>query len=263
MKLLILFSCFTLTSIAFAGKNRPAAYKELIDYVIQAPDQGETNTCLFQGTTGVMEILLNKKYGLKNQRPGDRFDLAEQFLMWERPWRESKSFFENALLKFNWGNAIHASHLPFEARRADGSVNNSVWNYPSGYEDLPRMKPTGVKTERLFMKGNRWSTYVVTEADIESVKQALWTTKSPILLNYNDEGYWHVVVIVGYDDNAEGACYDTPQEECEGDIGAFYIRDSFGVSIEVRDYDWFRVKANAAFTTQEVSLSSLDTSVQK
>jgi hypothetical protein len=251
-----------MSSQVWAQKTRPRAYTELIDYVIQAPDQGDTNTCLFQATTGVMEILLNKKHGLKNQRPGDRYDLAEQFLIWQKPWRVKKSMFENPLLRFNWGEGIHHSHLPFNARTTQGQINQRVWSYPPGYEDLPRTKVTGVETETLFIRGNRWSMNVITDKEVELVKETLWRTKNPVLINYNDEGYWHVVVIVGYDDDVEGNCYDTEPEECAGDIGSFYVRDSFGVPIEVRDYDWFRVKTNAAFSIKEVSLASLKEQVQ-
>ena len=82
------------------------------------------------------------------------------------------------------------------------------------------------------------------------IKDALWKYKSPVLINYNDEDYWHVILIVGYDDRIPGACYDTDPKECEGDIGSFYVRDSFGVRVELRDYDWFRVKGNAAFVVK-------------
>jgi hypothetical protein len=255
--LFISIFAFTFSQSLWASKNRPRAYTELIDYVIQAPDQGDTNTCLFHATTGVMEILLNKKFGLKNQRPGDRFDLSELFLMWQKSWTVSKTMFENPLLKFNWGEGIHSSNLPFDARTSTGNPNQQVWRYPPGFPTLPRIGVTGVQTERLFLKGNRWSTYVLTDKDVELIKETLWKTKNPILVNYNDEGFWHVVSIVGYDDDVEGACYDTDPEECAGDIGSFYVRDSFGVFIEVRDYDWFRVKANAAFAIKEVNLSSL------
>lgn len=241
-----------LTQLTFA---RPERYTELVDYVIQAPDQGETATCLFMGSTGAMEILLNKKHNLRDQRPGDRFDLAEQFLIHQREWTTSKHRFENQLLKFNWGEAVHASHIPFEARLPDGTVNNSVWRRPAGFATLPRIKVPKVETERLFVKGrNRWSTFVLSTQDIETIKQALWKHKTPVLVNYNDEFFWHVITIVGYDDTTQDApCYDTPQVECDKNAqGAFYIRDSFGVPVEIRDTDWFRVKGNAAFVTRLV-----------
>jgi hypothetical protein len=141
--------------------------------------------------------------------------------------------------------------LPFSAYTEQGLPSQQVWRYPPGFQTLPRMKVFKVETERLFMFGNKWSTRVLNNNHVEQIKEALWKHKTPILVNYNDEFYWHVVTIVGYDDNIRGDCYDTPIEECRKDLGAFYVRDSFGVKIEVRDYDWFRVKGNAAFIVRE------------
>ncbi|MBY0517874.1 MAG: hypothetical protein K2P81_13270 [Bacteriovoracaceae bacterium] len=246
----LLFALLISTSV-FA---RPQVYTELLDYVIQAPDQGETATCLFVGSTGAMEILANKKHHLKHQRPGDRFDLAEQFLIWQKDWNEPGHRVETPIRKFNYGEAIHASDLPFVAWNPDGSVNNRVWKYPPGFQTLPRIEVPKIKTEQLFVRGGKWDTYVLKKGDIELIKEALWKYKSPILVNYNDEGFWHVITIIGYDDTLQdAACYDTPQEECEQtQDGALYIRDSFGVPTEARDADWFRVKGNAAFVVRLV-----------
>ena len=86
--------------------------------------------------------------------------------------------------------------------------------------------------------------------DVELIKQTLWNTKSPVLINYNDTNYWHVITIIGYDDSIQDAsCYETlPEDGAKNQEGAFYIRDSFGVPTELRDTDWFRVKGNAAFS---------------
>ena len=58
-----------------------------------------------------------------------------------------------------------------------------------------------------------------------------------------------MILIVGYDDRMPGLCYDTDPKECKG-MGSFYVRDSFGVRVELRDYDWFRLKGNAAFVVK-------------
>lgn len=232
---------------------RPSSYTELLDYVIQAPNQGKTATCIYVGSTGAMEILANKKHGLKNQRPGDRFDLAEQFLIHQKAARAPGHRVEAQVRKFNYGEAIHASYMPFEAWNPDGSVNRSVWNKPPGYAQLPRMEVPQIETLRLMVRGDKWDTYVMKPGDVEAIKQALWKYKSPVLINYNDTNFWHVITIVGYDDSIQdAACYDnTPAAECaKNQEGAFYVRDSFGVPVELRDTDWFRVKANAAFVVK-------------
>ncbi len=81
--------------------------------------------------------------------------------------------------------------------------------------------------------------------DIEAVKAALVTYKSPVIVNYNDDGYWHVVLIVGYDNKVKGQCYEISPEECNK-RGSFYVRDSNGKRFEARAYNWFLYNGNAA-----------------
>lgn len=236
----------TILSLVFSAQAlaRPSSYTELLDYVQEAPDQGDTNTCLFVASTGAIELIANKEAGIKNPQPYGPYDLAESFTI-NAPNTVVKSFFETPVLKYNNGFGIHIKDWSFEAWR--GYANNaSVWNRHPQMSTLPKVNVPQVETIKLFQYGNRWSTYVLNDTHVEQIKEALWTHKSPVIINYNDEDYWHVILIVGYDDNLPGECYDTDPKECEGDIGAFYIRDSFGVKVELRDYDWFRVKGNAA-----------------
>lgn len=238
-----------LVTTQFAGA-RPNHYNELLDYVQEAPDQGEVNTCLFMGNTGAMELLANKKAGIKNPIPHGPYDLSESFLMWASYAPDAKSFFDAPVLRFNNGYGIRAADWPFEAWNSDNLPNYSVWNRHPKMDTLPKVALPKVETIKLFQIGSKWSTYVLDDLHIEMIKNALWKYKSPILINYNDEDYWHVILIVGYDDRIKGSCYDTDPKECEDDIGSFYIRDSFGVKVELRDYDWFRVKGNAAFVVK-------------
>lgn len=227
-----------------AALARPSSYTELLDYVQEAPDQGETNTCLFVASTGAMELIANKVNGIKNPKPYGPYDLAESFVIWA-PNTIKKSFFETPVLKFNRDGGVHIKDWPYEAWSGT-LINNRVWNKHPQYSKLPRISLPEIETIKLFQYGDRWSTHVLNDDHIVQIKEALWNYKSPVIVNYNDEHYWHVILIIGYDDNLPGECYDTDPKECEDDIGAFYIRDSFGVKVELRDYDWFRVKGNAA-----------------
>jgi hypothetical protein len=237
----ITFLFFAFCSYAVA---RPSSYSELLDYVQEAPDQGETNTCLFVASTGAMELLANKANGLKDPKPFGPYDLSESYVIWADD-TVKKSFFETPVLRFNKGYGIHIRDWGYEAWFKNG-INKSVWNKHPQYSKLPKVPLPEIETIKLFEMGNRWSTYILDDNHVEQIKEALWKYKSPVIINYNDEGFWHVILIVGYDDQLPGDCYDTDPKECEGDIGSFYIRDSFGVKVELRDYDWFRVKGNAA-----------------
>jgi C1A family cysteine protease len=238
------FTFFTIFLTSLAVHSRPAAYTELLDYVQEAPDQGETNTCLFVASTGAMELIANKVNGIKHPKPFGPFDLSESFVI-TAPITISKSFIETPVLKFNNGYGIHIKDWIYDAWKGS-NINKSVWQKHPNYSQLPKVALPEIETIKLFQVGNKWSTRVLNDAHVEQIKDALWKYKSPVIVNYNDESYWHVVLIVGYDDNLPGECYDTNPKECEPTIGSFYVRDSFGVKVELRDYDWFRIKGNTA-----------------
>ncbi len=246
MKLMIFLGLF----IPFTSFALPERYTELLDYVQEAPDQGDTKTCLYVASTGAMELIANKKNDVKTPQPFGKYDLAESFLI-QAPKYETagKSFWEIPILKFNRGFGIHISDWPFEPWNGT-DTSDTAWN-PRAWQDLPRVELPKVETERLFIFGNRWSTNVLKPSHIDMIKVALVTNRSPVLINYNDTGYWHVILIVGYDNTLPGTCYQITPEECGDKKGSFYVRDSFGLPIELRDFDWFRVKANAAFVVRE------------
>ena len=195
----------------------PSAYKELLPYIMAAPDQGETNTCLFMASTGAMELLLNRKDGIKNPRPGSKNDLAESFLIWQRDWRDRRApsyhFIEDAVRRFNYGEAVHISQWPFAAKNSDGTDNYSVWDRHPNFPNLPRLSVPQITTELLFAKGKKYATRVLSQEDIKLVKRTLQERRSPVIINYNDDDYWHVVLIVGYDDRGKGKCYEIEKEE--------------------------------------------------
>ena len=229
----------------------PSSYTALVPYVQQAPDQGETGTCLYVASTGAMELLANKKYNVKNPKPYGRFDLAESFLIHAPEFAsdEPKTLWESTVLKFNWGYGVHVKDWSYDAWN-ETYANNGVWNFKE-WDGMKKVPLPKIETVPLFVVGEKWSTYVLEDAHIQQIKEALWKYKSPVLANYNDDGTWHVIVIVGYDDTLPAICYDSPQADCPSKLGAFYVRDSFGLTAEVRNYGWFKAKGNAAFVVKE------------
>jgi len=87
--LLTFILMFLSAAAAFA---RPSSYTELLDYVQEAPDQGDTNTCLYVASTGAMELIANKEAGIKNPQPFGKYDLAESFV-YNAPKTNTKAFF--------------------------------------------------------------------------------------------------------------------------------------------------------------------------
>lgn len=231
---------------------RPLRYTELLPYVQPAPDQGRTGTCLYVGSTGVMELIANKSQGIRHPKPYGKFDLSESYLISaeDYPESEGKWFLEKQVLKFNRGFGIAASVWDFDVWRG-GKPNRSVWD-KKDFSKFPKVKLPEIETIQLFREGDRWSKNVLNDAHVESIKEALWQHRAPVLISYNDNGYWHVISIVGYDDNVPGTCYQIPEAICREDLGSFYVRDSFGLSVELRDYDWFRIRGNGAIVVKEV-----------
>jgi len=245
-------SLFILMMLAFNlnALSAPSRYTDLLDYVQLGPDQGETNTCLFIASTGAMELIANKKNGITNPVPYGPYDLAESYLINAPVHTSGYSFLDTPVLKFNWGFGIHINDWSFEAWN-NSYENQTVWNYRN-WEGMKKVSVPKVETIRLFQYGGKWSENVLDDSHINQIKDALVKYESPVLVNYVDEGYWHVILIVGYDDDIPGQCYDNPESECSATpLGSFYIRDSFGITVEVRDYDWFRAKGNAAFVVKE------------
>lgn len=214
-----------------------------------APNQGETNTCWFMASTGALELLLNKRDKISFPKKGGKNDLAESFLIWQKDYWDHETrtqhFIEEVVIRFNHGEAIQNKYWPFKAFNSDGTDNLAVWNKHPDFNILPRIRVPKLKTTFLFARGKKYATYVLRPEDVTQVKAALIKHRSPVIINYNDDGFWHVVLIVGYDDRKKGECYELETDEC-GKTGAFYVRDSNGKTFEARDYNWFLYRANAA-----------------
>lgn len=224
----------------------PERFTGLNDYVIKAPNQGDTNTCLFVASTGAMEILLNKHLNHRNPKINGATDISERYAI-SAPWsKRPSSWLESAVLKFDSGEAVLQKDMPYTAFTATGDINYSVWNFPANFYTAPRISVPKIDTELLFQVGDRYSRNVLNETHLQRLKQTLLQKHSPILLNNNDTEYWHVVVVVGFDDDLKGHCYELDEQVCEGKKGALYIRDSNGYGLEQRSYEWFYKRANAA-----------------
>jgi hypothetical protein len=154
-----------------------------------------------------------------------------------------------------------------------------VWKTtPQDLAALNVMKLPQVQTRLLFdattEEGGRWTAGVLQEKHIQMIKESLVQFKSPVVVNYNQGNYWHVVVIVGYDDeqvvqdrrveNAlKGKLLPHWRKQIQKSLqsaggqlrrkGVFYVRDSGGCGngrgqpYSIRSYDWFKYLGNAAF----------------
>jgi C1A family cysteine protease len=231
----------------------PLYHKELLPFVQMAPDQGETSTCLFMASTGAMELIANKKHNIRRPVPNGPYDLSEAYAIHGNNHEiAGKYFWEVPVLKFNHGYGIHTSKWPVSAWSGNWE-DQTIWKWQDS-SAMKKVKVPKVETIPLFVIGNKYSTNVLDKSHIQQIKQALVKYDAPVLVNYVDDDYWHVVLIVGYDDRLPGTCYEVEDIDCEKDLGSFFVRDSFGLGVEVRDYDWFRMQGNAAFVVKEAKV---------
>lgn len=251
MKTATLIPFLLITTLACAGEAPtavlPAQYTDLNQYVVTAPNQGDAATCAFMAATGAMEILLAKSKGISNPQIYGPVDLSERYTISAPNSSRSKSWFENYFLKFDSGQAVLQKDMPFNFWTASGDMDYGVWNTPANFQTAPRIPLPKIDTVFLFSVGNKYSRNVLNRSHVEIVKQALVQYQSPILMVGNDEEYWHMLVITGYDDEAtDGDCYELNPAVCFGKKGAFYVRDSFGLGVEKRSYEWFLRRMNSA-----------------
>jgi hypothetical protein len=227
----------------------PSQYTELLNYAVAAPAQGKADSCLYMATTGAVEILANKYFGIKNPAVNSRYDLSERYA-YSGSVSEDKSWMENPVLKFNNGG-IRSEDLPYNSRYfwRGGNSNASKVKLPqfSTYWFL--------KSEEGHRDG-RFSYDVFSQEDFLKIKRMLVQYRSPIVLIHRTAGRnrsygywntWHTLVVIGYDDHAVldekcpliketiahigGTARKKIQEAVDRQggcrsQGAFYIRDS-------------------------------------
>lgn len=117
MKILLFITHLMLSASTIAAPV-PSKYLDLIRYVQKAPDQGETNTCWFMASTGVMELLLNRKHNITRPKPNGPYDLSESFLIYQQNYYDPKDpqehFIEEVIARWNHGSGILHKHWPVE-----------------------------------------------------------------------------------------------------------------------------------------------------
>lgn len=233
----------------------PSKHKSLLPFVQPAPDQGETTTCLFMASTGAMELIANRRNGITNPKKNGPYDLSEPWLIHQREEGIDGGgyFIEYPVHVFNReGGAVLNKDWPFNAWIKKDEIDWSAWQYRDD-SGMKRVKLPKVKTKEVFIAGSKYATGVATMKEVNLVRETLVKYDSPILINYIDDDYWHVILIVGYDDEADGTCYEIEKALCKKTRGAFYVSDSDGLGVQLRDYDWFMSQVNAAAVVMETN----------
>jgi len=197
---------------------------DLLPYIVSSPDQENAGSCLFMSHTGITEVLINK---IQNRTGEQRIDLSERYLMnlskagigsdlignWKTDtiYRLNKTGinFENQDFPYlkGWYKTVNGTRVFAEANE-NGAYYGVRANWVIAIDQAnSRMAINMPKFSRevLFAdpSGNRWNVATAPSDIVNKVKNALETRKSPVLVIYNHTGFWHAVMVTGYNDSVE------------------------------------------------------------
>jgi hypothetical protein len=204
-------------------------FDELVPFVLASPDQGDAGSCLYMSITGIAEWWLAKlNPGVSRSSEGP-LDLSERYVMNMAGIEENETGLENwrtdAIYLFNrggqksvlnsayrftkgWftGTVSDENQVPAEPNAKNATYGedfnwiNQLEKVESGFVDLPEFE-----REVLFEDPakNQWNIGVAPENIVEKVKSALTSRKAPVQVIYNQNGYWHSVFIVGFNDEMD------------------------------------------------------------
>ncbi len=200
------------------------SYNLMNPYVMASPNQLGAGSCLYMAVTGAMEIILNQNLeSLSGVKPEGDTDLSERYLMnVHKKYLGHLSYsltdvvqlfnIENGALRNRdyrftkgWYKKINGSSVPANPN-SSGATYGVSYNWVDGYTGQgyeSDLIPTPYVTRSLIYKDpaqNKWNVGILKRDAITKVKKALKENDSPIVAVYNHMGYWHAVLILGYDD---------------------------------------------------------------
>lgn len=257
-----------------------AKHESLLPFVFSAPNQYDAGSCAYMAATGSMEILLNQKDKISKLDYAGKNNLSEPFLM-NIGGGGVPYFHTDAVYTFNVnGGALPDSKLPFVLSGKSAQKNwkrqiPSDWK--SNATDTPEVERTVLYYDPPRNANSKWNVALLDESMVERIKYVLRMTNAPVLVVYNHNGYWHVSIVVGYDDShAHGECpmvhagIKALKKQKKGDLvkrieahmkklggcskkGSFFVRDSiYGGTKEDEPYTYGGGKSNGRYSRRIV-----------
>lgn len=202
-------------SVDFKG-----GFNYYLPFMMPSPYQENAGSCLFMSHTAATEVLLGKK---RNQK----IDLSERYLM-----NLSKADIGDHLIK-NWitdtiyrlnatGETYLNKDFPYlkawyryegeDRVFSEEGANDSYYGVKANWVvSLNQLNPktaishNGFERKILFEdpKGNRWNVATAPKDIVSTVKNALKSKKGPVVVIYNHTGFWHAVMVAGYNDTVD------------------------------------------------------------
>lgn len=186
-------------------------HESLLPFVFSAPNQYDAGSCAYMAATGTMEILLNQKDKVSKLDYGGKNNLSEPFMM-NVGGSRIPYFFTDSMYNFNGAKAaLPDKYMPFGLSSSGSAQKNWNAKIPSDWKSnatpVPRVERTVLFYDPPRNSNSKWNVGLMDQKIVERIKYALRSTDAPVMAVYNHNGYWHVSIIVGYDDTQEhGEC---------------------------------------------------------
>jgi hypothetical protein len=215
------------TNISFTKNSLKGGFNELLPYAVSVPDQENAGSCLFMSHTGALEILINHR----DRKSKNLVNFSERYFMNLSKAKIGEATVQNwrtdNIYRLNEENKIYLNKdLPYmkgwfikndDQYQIVGPDNKGAQygtkaNWAIALDQLSGTNPKPLpllEREVIYSDkdNNQWNVEVMPEDIIEKAKHALRTRKSPLIAIYNHTGFWHAVVIYGYNDH-------TPTQDC-------------------------------------------------
>lgn len=198
----------------------PPTFDALVPLVQACPDQDEAGSCLYMALTGAAEMALAQANPAATRVHDGDLDLSERFLMNAGSRHAVANWLTDSIQVFNLaGGGLRNRDYRFtkgfyeaegddlrpSAAGAAGASYGTRFNWIDGLTpdllarriDLPRMDRRVVYEDP---NHDQWATGRLADGHVEEVKRLLVSTRRPVQVLYNHFGYWHCVLVVGYDD---------------------------------------------------------------
>ncbi|MBF0299309.1 MAG: hypothetical protein HQK51_11350 [Oligoflexia bacterium] len=196
---------------------------KLLPYTLAAPNQLGAGSCLYMATTGAVELLVNQQKNITydpNLYDGD-YDFSERYLMnlyvngynnlydlvykinvaggmlLNKDYRFTMGYYKKNLL----GKLVKT--YASDKKAIYGETYNWINEYSNSGLSKKIVPLNKLDRELIFTNSNRWNVGVMSGTTVQKIKDKLDQYKAPVVVIYNHYGYWHAVVIVGYNDNVE------------------------------------------------------------
>ena len=225
------------------GNANLAGFNELLPYLLSSPNQEDAGSCMYMALTGSVEWWMAKANPNVSRTKEGPLDFSERYMMnvpnvtddavvGVKNWITDSIYFLNDKHRISLNSKYRFTKgysKVVDGKRVKAKSNDPAADYSTLYNWIVELdqasggefdvnEVSSNQVEASFVKLPKFERTVI-HADpdrdtwnigqmpsdiITQVKSALLRRKAPVQVVYNHMGYWHAVVIVGFDDNYTG-----------------------------------------------------------